>query len=556
MCGIWCLFRSGAHEVASIYTSTLLKRGPEQLDVWRSHTAAGQQFAFGFTRLAINGLNPKGMQPFHLDTPKGRITWMVNGEIYNWQQLADEHGLSLDLKTGSDCEVLGHLYARFADQDNGLETLFRSLDGVFSVAIWDQAKQQFIVARDPYGVRPLYYSHQAAEDSVENFGLITTCVASELKAFPIGSNPKAFPPGHYATMNPTQFAPSLLVSQYHSIPFLKNPSLINYESAKEHIYHALLAAVRKRVHCTERPIGALLSGGIDSSLIAALVQKVLKEESKPPLKTFSIGFEGSEDLKHARLVAEHIGSDHYEIVATPDQFFAAIPEVIEAIESYDLTTVRASVGNYLVSKYIKNNTNCKVIFNGDGSDEIFGSYLYFYRAPTDTEYEAEVTRLLKDIHMFDVLRSDRSISSNGLEARTPFLDRQFVATARSVPTQHLRPRQGQKVEKQLLRDAFAGTGILPEAVVRRRKEAFSDAVNGAEVSWKDEILRRVESLVPEGWQKLGDTKEQAYYRLLFDTTKAARTLGTNYTNPNCQYRWLPRWSGETTDPSARTLSIY
>ena len=551
MCGIWCLFRDGAHEVASIYTSTLLPRGPEQLDVFRGQTAAGQQFAFGFTRLAINGLNPKGMQPFHLDTPKGRITWMVNGEIYNWQELADEHGLSLDLKTGSDCEVLGHLYARLADQEQGLETLFRSLDGVFALTIWDSAKQQLIVARDPYGVRPLYYSHQATE----NFGRMTTCVASELKAFPQRSKPVAFPPGHYAVTSPTKPLSPLLVSQYHSIPFLKNPSLVSYEAAKEHIYHALLAAVRKRVHCTERPIGALLSGGIDSSLIAALVQKILKEEGKPPLKTFSIGFEGSEDLKHARLVAEHIGSDHYEIVSTPDQFFAAIPEVIKAIESYDLTTVRASVGNYLVSKYIKNNTNCKVIFNGDGSDEIFGSYLYFYRAPTDTEYEAEVTRLLKDIHMFDVLRSDRSISSNGLEARTPFLDRQFVAVARSVPTQHLRPRQGQKVEKQLLRDAFSGTGILPEAVIRRRKEAFSDAVNGAEVSWKDEILKRVDNLVPEDWQRHGDTKEQAYYRLLFDKTTAKSALGES-TNPNCQYRWLPRWSGETADPSARTLSIY
>jgi asparagine synthase (glutamine-hydrolysing) len=542
MCGIWCLFREGAHGVASIYTSTLLPRGPEQLDVYRSNTANGTELAMGFTRLAINGLNPAGMQPFHLETPQGRITWMVNGEIYNYQQLAQEHGL--DLKTGSDCEVVGHLYAKFASQESGLETLFRALDGVFALTIWDAGRQRLVAARDPYGVRPLYISQGKA-----------FCVASEIKAFPQDSAVEAFQPGHFAVASFKEDHNSLLVQPYHSIPFLKNPSLIDYQSAKTAIYHALLAAVRKRVHCTERPIGALLSGGIDSSLIAALVQMVLKEEGKPPLKTFSIGFEGSEDLRHARMVAEHIGSDHYEIVATPDQFFAAIPEVIQAIESYDLTTVRASVGNYLVSKYIRNNTACKVIFNGDGSDEIFGSYLYFYRAPTDTEFEAEVSRLLKDIHMFDVLRSDRSISSNGLEARTPFLDRQFVATARSVPTQHLRPRLGKKVEKQLLRDAFAGTGVLPEAVIRRRKEAFSDAVNGAEVSWKDEILKRVEPLVPQDWQTKGDTKEQAYYRLIFDSTKAVRSLGTN-PNPNCQYRWLPRWSCETTDPSARTLSIY
>ncbi len=157
--------------------------------------------------------------------------------------------------------------------------------------------------------------------------------------------------------------------------------------------------------------------------------------------------------------------------------------------------------------------------------------------------------------MYDVLRSDRSISSNGLEARTPFLDRQFVATARSIPTQHLRPVQGKKVEKQLLRDAFVGTNILPEAVRLRVKQAFSDAVNGTKISWKDEIKKRVEKLVPTNWQEKGDTKEQAYYRLIFDKTAAKRALGEAQ-NPNCQYRWLPRWSDETTDPSATTLGLY
>jgi asparagine synthase (glutamine-hydrolysing) len=547
MCGIWCLFRDGAHHVASIYTAKLLRRGPEQLDVYRGQTADDHlPFAFGFTRLAINGLNPKGMQPFHLETPEGRITWMVNGEIYNWQQLADEHGLTV--RTGSDCEVVGHLYRKFIGQENGLETMFRALDGVFSVAIWDEKRQLLVLGRDPYGVRPLYTSQGEGQGF---------CAASELKALPPieGAQPAPFPPGHFGILSFSKPNHSLQVFPYHSVPWLKNPALTNYESAKSAIYHSLLAAVRKRVHCTERPIGALLSGGIDSSLIAALVQQILKEEGRPPLKTFSIGFQGSEDIRHARMVAEHIGSDHYEIVTTPDDFFAAIPEVIEAIESYDLTTVRASVGNYLVSKFIAHKTDCKVIFNGDGSDEIFGSYLYFYRAPTDTEFEAEVTRLLTDIHMYDVLRSDRSISSNGLEARTPFLDRQFVAVARSVPTHHLRPRLGEKVEKQLLRDAFAGTGILPEAVRLRVKQAFSDGVSTKKKSWSQEIKDRVENLVSADWQQHGDTKEQAYYRLIFDKTAAKRALGDS-TNPNCQYRWLPRWSGETTDPSATTLSFY
>jgi asparagine synthase (glutamine-hydrolysing) len=547
----------GDQSHAAMCTNQLIPRGPEGTRLHKGvvHTSRETPYALGFTRLAINGLSAQGMQPFHILDKEGKpyLSWICNGEIYNHAALEKEHGFKC--QSGSDCEVIGHLYDKMLIHTAGLQTMMRALDGVFAFVLVDHRRGITLIGRDPYGVRPLFYG--------QNEYRTMTCFASEMKAFPtcLAQLPeiKAFPPGHFAILDHNHIPPtSLLFQVYHYAPFLKSPVLAQRHLAEQAVREALIEAVEKRVLNTERPIAALLSGGVDSSLIAALVQRSLQAKGKPALQTFSIGFEGSEDLRHARMVAEHIKSDHHEIVSTPDEFFAAIPEVVAAIESYDLTTVRASVGNYLVSKYIRANSGAKVVFNGDGSDEVFGSYLYFYRAPTDTEYEAEITRLLTDIHLYDVLRSDRSISSNGLEPRTPFLDRQFVGVARSVPTHLLRPHQGKQVEKQLLRDAFAaedGTSILPYDVLYRKKEAFSDGVSNKEKSWFEEIQERVAPLVPEDWKTYGDTKEQAYYRILFNKTHAAKALG-QAPNPNCKYRWLPKWSGETTDPSARTLSLY
>jgi asparagine synthase (glutamine-hydrolysing) len=280
----------------------------------------------------------------------------------------------------------------------------------------------------------------------------------------------------------------------------------------------------------------------------------------PPLKTFAIGFEGSSDLKHARIAADWIQTDHTEIVMTPDEFFNAIPTVIQAIESYDRTTVRASVGNYLVAKYISENTDCKVVFNGDGSDEIFGGYLYFNNAPNNMEFQQETERLLENIHTFDVLRSDRSISANGLEPRTPFLDKQFVALVRSIHPSFLRPSPGIQVEKAILREAFDDGVTLPPEVINRRKEAFSDGVSGTDKSWYQEIRDRVSKLVPDDWQEEVAhlthmrplTAEDFYYRQLFETFYP----GDENAVATVPYRWMPRWSPETTDPSARTLNVY
>jgi asparagine synthase (glutamine-hydrolysing) len=339
--------------------------------------------------------------------------------------------------------------------------------------------------------------------------------------------------------------------KYHTIPWMKQPSIKNWN---EEIQASLEAAVRKRL-LTERPVAALLSGGVDSSLICALVQKVLKEDGKPPLKTFSIGMKGGTDLMFAKQVADWIGSDHTEVLTTADEMFSVIPQVIRDIESYDITTVRASVGNWLVARAIAKETDCKVVFNGDGSDEVWGSYLYFYKAPSDEAFEADSERLLETIHMYDVLRSDRCISSHGLEARTPFLDKQFVALARSVPTELRRPGKD-RMEKQLLRDAFKDSRLLPTEVLYRKKEAFSDGVSSTEKSWYTIIQETIteKELVLEGWKTFAETMlpvpktpEAFWYRVLYDEMYPKTGAYWPY--------WMPSWSPETSDPSARTLEL-
>jgi asparagine synthase (glutamine-hydrolysing) len=539
MCGIWACFATTHQTTTEKCVNSLKARGPEHQQILQ---IPNHNVTLGFTRLAINGLSPSGMQPMQYN----QYTWICNGEIYNWRALKAEFNLETVTDTSSDCAVIGPLFSKFTSDPC---TFFQLLDGVFAIVIYDSATHQITVGRDPYGVRPLFYSPSplAYASEIKALTPLFTISPSHTDNFnlPIYS----FPPSHYQQFS-TYSRPAAPIP-YHIVPFLKNPALSTLDIATQQIRDALIASVNKRVTTTERPIAALLSGGIDSSLIAALVQQELKRLGKPPLETYSIGFAGSSDLFYASKVAAHIGSKHTEIVTTPDEFFNAIPEVIRKIESYDITTIRASVGNYLVSKYISEHSEAKVIFNGDGADEIFGSYLYFYRAPTDTEFELETQRLLKDIYLYDVLRSDRSISSNGLEARTPFLDRQFVQVAMSVPTPLRRPSKIQP-EKYILRKAFEEVNILPLEVLWRRKEAFSDGVSSKEKAWYEEIKERVPSTSTSAAIYLHNppkTPEAKYYRDLFTVFY-----------PGCAkiipYFWMPKWSGETTDPSAKTLSIY
>jgi asparagine synthase (glutamine-hydrolysing) len=278
------------------------------------------------------------------------------------------------------------------------------------------------------------------------------------------------------------------------------------------------------------------------------------------LETYSIGLEKSEDLKYARLVADYLKTVHTEIIVTEDQMFEAVPEVIKAIESYDTTTVRASLGNYLIGKYIAANSDAKVIFNGDGSDELFGGYLYMNKCGDDIEFDKETRRLLKDIHLFDVLRSDKSISSHGLEPRTPFLDKSFANYVLSIPAKIRNHRNNNTIEKYLLRDSFTVynykntnvTQILPDEILWRKKEAFSDGVSSKERSLFSIIQEKIADALN---REQNTTKflpniatEKYYYKRLFDEYY-----------PNCAhvvpYYWMPKYT-QTEDPSARTLDFY
>lgn len=525
MCGIWASFGKPVDRSTLENCLEALKaRGPEGTRV-----VEGKNYQLGFTRLAINGLSEEGMQPMENDVN----VWMCNGEIYNYKELATK--FDINLSSGSDCEVLGSLH------DIEYKSLFNMLDGVFALAIIDKELNKAVIARDPYGVRPLFYV------KLDDTAIFT----SEVKAIPgyLG-NIKAFPPGCFMEIDLKTFESSIV--RYHHIPDTNSLS-IDFNEAKADVRDALTNAVRKRM-MTERPIACLLSGGLDSSLIASLVQRELKERHLPSVKTFSIGFQNSEDLKYARIVAEHIGSDHTEIIMTPDDFFSAIPDVIRDIESYDITTVRASVGNWLVAREIAKRTDCKVIFNGDGSDEVLGGYLYFHRAPNDHEFERETERLLRDIHYFDVLRSDRCISSHGLEPRTPFLDKKFVRVAKTTNTQFRRP-VGLQCEKYILRSAFAGQLLLPTEVLRRKKEAFSDGVSTlGDKCWYQECQERALSMVPN-WKEESkkfkyltpQTAESYYYRKLFVDCYG------DLEDTTVPYFWMPKWSPETNDPSAKTL---
>ena len=305
---------------------------------------------------------------------------------------------------------------------------------------------------------------------------------------------------------------------------------------------------------SDREIGSLLSGGLDSSLISSLVNKYYAGQR---LKTFSIGMPGSIDLKYAKEVANFIGTDHRQIEISETSFLQAIETVIYNIESYDTTTVRASVGNYLVSKYIRDNSDCKVIFNGDGSDEVCGGYIYMKNAPSGSDFQQECERLVSEIHRFDVLRSDRSTSSNGLEARTPFLDKEFVSYYLSINPEEKTFNKNKRIEKYLLRKAFADMNILPESILWRRKCAFSDGVSSREKSWHVVLKNFIDKQISDIEFKTESAqinhckpilKESYYYRKIFESffPKHGSLI---------PYYWMPRWV-KTDDPSARELFGY
>lgn len=568
MCGILSVLRYNDFSCINpkLIETQFLKyseRGPEE-SVFLKTTIDGHSHYLGFHRLAINGYQkPDSMQPIR----KNGCILICNGEIYNWEELAKKANVKCE--TGSDCEIIIDIYKKF-----GIEYTLQVLDGVFAFTLIDEETKEVIIARDPMGVRPLFIWFQ-------DLNVFTPIVvASELK---LGMGitklqPRPFPPGHYlkTQLYPekavyTNFKDSTvltsLLKPYHSLNIVQNPNIGEFSLAFPLVRNALINAVNKRVANTDRDVACLLSGGLDSSLISALVSRELVNTYgwRPKnLHTWSIGLEGSEDLKYAKIVAEHIGSTHHEIKLSEKDFLDAIPTVIKTIESNDTTTIRASVGNWLICKHIKMCSNAKVIFNGDGSDEVCGGYLYFHAAPTPLDFDKECKRLLKDIHLFDVLRSDRSISSHGLEARTPFLDKNFIQSYLSIPDVIRDHGHNDLCEKYILRKAFEDMKILPEKVLWRTKEAFSDGVSKSTRSW----FQIIQEFAAKKY-KIDNLKEaeQMYYDeifydcfgkeeyMIYDNNLTVGEAEIEHLSLVMPYKWMPKFV-DATDSSARTLSIY
>ena len=564
MCGIFALLNNKHSFSNELIQKSFIKgvrRGPENSLL----SPISNSLIIGFHRLAINGLDDLSNQPISIDG----ITLICNGEIYNYKLLFAE--LNIHPKTNSDCEIIIHLYKKY-----GIEQCLKMLDGVFGFILYDNSdidlEPIICVARDPFGIGPLYTFTELVKgwyaENIIGF-------ASELKvlsSFTTNSNDDSlhdlnianFKPGTYSIYKKSFLINSewkCFVSNktYYSTPspstLFAKPNKQDIMEYTQNILNYLDNAVKKRViGTTDRPIACLLSGGLDSSLITALVNKYYNGK----LETYSIGMAGSPDLKYARDVASYLNTDHHEIILTPDEFFNAIPEVIEAIESYDTTTIRASVGNYLIGKYISKNSSAKVVFNGDGSDELTGGYIYFLKAPDNIEFDKECRRLLSDIHTFDVLRSDKSISSNGLEPRTPFLDKTFVDYYLSIPIAVRNPlseiwKNDNVCEKLLLRRAISLNipQILPQHIINRTKEAFSDGVSGNTGSWFEIIQNKLKNntfSTQTFKHNIPTTNEQKYYRSIYNNLYP-------HTENIIPYFWMPKYVNAH-DCSARTLDIY
>tara|TARA_B110000208_G_C11800740_1_gene442089 strand:+ start:5744 stop:7354 length:1611 start_codon:yes stop_codon:yes gene_type:complete len=483
-----------------------------------------------FHRLMINDISSRGNQPL-VHPSDENLTLICNGEIYNHKTLCVENNFQPN--SGSDCEVILHMYKKF-----GIKKTVESLDGVFAFVLIDNNTNSIFLARDPIGVRSMYIGN----DDDGNFA-----VASEMKSlYGLVENIQQFRPGYYYEHN------DKIYTQYYNYIYSEIIT-DSEEKIMENIKVLLNKAVEKRL-LSDRPIGCLLSGGLDSSLIVALLAQ---HYPKGELKTFSVGLEGSVDLYYARKVAEHIGSDHHEVVLTEKEMLDYIKKDIYQIETYDTTTIRASTPMLMLSNYIRDNTDISVIFSGEGSDEASGSYMYFHNAPSPEAFKRETVRLMKDLIYYDVLRCDKSTSGAGLEVRVPFLDKEFLEYYMNIPAAFKMPKS-YHIEKYLLRKAFDGEDLLPQDVLWRVKEGMSDGVSGKKKGWYEIIQEHVETIMTDNefetlkqkytWN-CPKSKENMWFREIFNEHYS----GCEKTIP---YYWLPKWSGDITEPSARVLQCY
>jgi asparagine synthase (glutamine-hydrolysing) len=534
MCGIWFYIGDENPNVLLKSFMTIKNRGPETFSFINLNL--NRKCYVGFHRLAINGLTGAGNQPFIKDfiINGNQITiyTICNGEIYNYAELMQKH--KFPVVSNSDCEILPFLYYKYG------KDMIKFLEGEFAFVMLivnnKTSSIEIYAGRDPYGVRPLFFA-------MDNGAI---CFASEAKAI-VDIIPKVdvFTPGYYCHM-------SKELDFFYMFPYVDYPKINSYDGTANSIYTTIrgefINAVKKRL-LSDRPLGCLLSGGLDSSIVSAVTAKFVKN-----LQTFTIGLEGATDIKYAEMVAKHIGSQHTTFITTITEALEAIDTVIYTIESYDCTSVRASVWQYLLGKKIKE-TDIKVLLTGEGSDEITGGYMYFHNAPDAKNAHDENVRLIKDIHRFDGLRVDRAMSCHGLEVRIPFLDPDFVNLYLSLPADMRFTENGKKMEKQLFRDAFKDSDLLPEQVLYRKKEAFSDGTSTNEKSWYQIVQEHLNNKISDeeylkNKRENEDTKEKYYYRKKFVEHFDESNLHL------IPYYWLPKWSGDITEPSARVLSCY
>ena len=558
MCSIlaYCSGQADPQVMAEMLAKTI-SRGPDDSRIM--NTGNGY---LGFNRLSIMGLTPEGMQPFVLNNN----AVVCNGELYGFRKMRDalkKRGYSF--KSDSDCEILLPMYREFGTD------MFRLLDAEFALVLYDGQSQRYIAARDPVGIRPLYYGQDergAYVFSSEPKSLVGVCT----KIMP-------FPPGHYAVIeaigpkdaseakesgthagikrhssdNPAETCPAqkMELHEYRRIWKADHMCSDDLETIAVRIREKLLAGIEKRLDA-DAPVGFLLSGGLDSSLVCGAAAKLLDK----PLQTFSIGMDlDAIDLKYARKVADYIGSDHHEVIMTRDDVIAALEPVIHALGTWDITTVRASIGMYLVCKWIHENTDIRVILTGEISDEIFG-YKYTDFAPSAAAFQEESEKRIREIHMYDVLRADRCISVHSLEARVPFGDLDFLSYCMAIDPQKKLNTYG--IGKYLLRHAFEQDDLIPREILMREKAAFSDAVGH---SMRRDLMDYAETLYTD---EEYETKRQGYTHAMPFTKESLlyREIFEKYYPGQAQMVadfWMPNksWEGcDVNDPSASVLSNY
>ena len=505
MCGIFGILdiKTDVSELrtqALDLTKLLRHRGPDWSGIWNNDNTI-----LCHERLAIVDVDT-GAQP--LISQDGQCILAVNGEIYNHKQLAANLDSSYEFKTRSDCEVILPLF-----QQRGVDFI-DELEGMFAFVLYDEKEDAYLIARDHIGIIPLYTGY----DEHGNF-----YVSSEMKALaPICKTISEFPPGHYLWSKHGK------VTKYYQRDWMSYDNVKDNESNLDELREAFEKAVKSHL-MSDVPYAVLLSGGLDSSLVSAVaaqyVAKRVEDEDKsdawwPRLHSFAVGLEGAPDLKAAKQVADMIGTVHHEIHFTVQEGLDAIRDVIFHLETYDTTTIRAATPMYLMTRKIKA-MGIKMVLSGEGSDEIFGGYLYFHKAPNAKEFHEETVRKLDRLHMFDCARANKATSAWGVEARVPFLDKKFIDVAMRLNPKDKMCVDG-RMEKWILRKAFDNGTTLPEEVLWRQKEQFGDGVG---YSWIDSIRDFVESEVSD--QQLAtaefrfpvntpDTKEGYYYRTIFE----------------------------------------